>query len=69
MTFPFTKAMDRQVDRQFRKDPNGRLVFLTFDSKGNDFFADFFLPIGSRGKAYFVDSNSDEEKIRAFVKM
>ena len=54
MIFPFTRAMDRQVERQFRKDPSGRLVFL---------------PFGRKGKAYFVDSKSDEEKIRAFVKM
>jgi hypothetical protein len=54
MISPFNKAIDRQVERQFRKDPNGRLVFL---------------PVGSRGKAYFVDLKSDEEKIRAFVKM
>jgi hypothetical protein len=54
MIFPFTRAMDRQVERQFRKDPGGRLVFL---------------PFGSKGKGYFVDSKSDEEKIRAFVKM
>jgi hypothetical protein len=50
----FSRAMDQQVDRQFRKDPSGRLVFL---------------PFGSKGKAYFVDSKSDEEKIRSFVKM
>jgi hypothetical protein len=54
MTFPFTKAIDRQVDAQFQKDPSGRLVFL---------------PSGGKGKAYFVDSKSDEEKVRAFVKM
>ena len=54
MIFPFTKAMDRHVERQFRKDPSGRLVFL---------------PFGSKGKGYFVGSKSDEEKIRAFVKM
>jgi hypothetical protein len=54
MNFPFTKAMDRQVDAQFQKDPSERLVFL---------------PSGRKGKAYFVDSKSDEEKIRAFVKM
>ena len=54
MNFPFTKAMDRQVDAQFQKDPSGRLVFL---------------PSGRKGKAYFVDSKSNEEKIRAFVKM
>jgi hypothetical protein len=54
MVFPFTKAMDHHVERQFRKDPSGRLVFL---------------PFGRTGKAYFVDSKSDEEKIRSFVKM
>ena len=54
MVFPFTKAMDRQVEGQFRKDPSGRLVFL---------------PFGRKGKAYFVDSKSEEEKVRAFVKM
>jgi hypothetical protein len=54
MIFPFTKAMDHQVNRQFRKDPSGRLVFLPFGPKRN---------------AYFVDSKSDEEKIRAFVRM
>jgi len=47
MTFPFTRAMDRQVEGQFRKDPSGRLVFL---------------PSGRRGKAYFVDSKSDEQR-------
>jgi len=50
----FSKAMDYHVDRQFRKDPNGRLVFL---------------PFGRKGKAYFVESKSDEEKIRSLVKM
>jgi hypothetical protein len=54
MISPFAKTMDRHVDRQFRKDPNGRLVFL---------------PFGGKGKAYFVTSKSDEEKIRAFVRM
>jgi hypothetical protein len=39
---------------QFRKDPSGRLVFI---------------PFTRRGKCYFVDSNADEEKVRAFVKM
>jgi hypothetical protein len=46
--------MDHHVDGQFRKDPSGRLVFL---------------PLGRKGKAYFVDSKSDEEKIRSLVKM
>ncbi len=50
----FSRAIDYHVDRQFRKDPNGRLVFL---------------PFGPNKKAYFVDSKPDEEKIRALVKM
>jgi hypothetical protein len=50
----FSRTMDKAVDLQFRKDPSGRLVFL---------------PFGPKKKAYFVDSKSDEEKIRAFVKM
>jgi len=50
----FSKAMDYHVEAQFRKDPSGRLVFL---------------PTGVRGKAYFVDSQSDEDKIRSFLKM
>jgi hypothetical protein len=50
----FFKLMDQQVDGQFRKDPGGRLVFL---------------PLGRKAKAYFVDSKSDEEKIRSLVKM
>jgi len=54
MTSPFSRMMDRTVDANFRKDPSGRLVFL---------------PSGPRGKGYFVDSKSDEEKIRALVKM
>jgi hypothetical protein len=69
MIFPFTRAMDRHVERQFRKDPSGRLVFLPFGSKGNDYLAEVFLRFGSERKAYFVDSKSDEEKIRAFVKL
>ena len=49
----FSNAMDRHVDGHFMKDPSGRLVFL---------------PFGLKKQAYFVDSKSDEEKIRAFVK-
>jgi len=49
----FSRAMDYHVERQFRKDPSGRLVFL---------------PFGPKGKAYFVDSKADEEKIKASVK-
>jgi hypothetical protein len=41
-------------EAHFRKDRNARLVFIPFSLKK---------------KCYFVDSKSDEEKIRAFVKM
>jgi hypothetical protein len=44
----------RVADAHFRKDPNGRLVFI---------------PFTRRGKCYVVDSKADEEKIRAFVNM
>ena len=54
MISTFSRAIDHQVDRQFRKDPNGRLAFL---------------PFGPKGKAFFVNAKSDEEKIRALVKM
>jgi hypothetical protein len=50
----FSRLINKAVDFQFRKDPGGRLVFL---------------PFGPKKKAYFVDSKSDEDKIRAFVKM
>src|SRR5258708_6734929 len=50
----FSRIMDRAVDSQFRKDRNGRLVFIPFTLKG---------------KCYFVDSKSDEEKLRGFVKL
>jgi hypothetical protein len=50
----FSRLTDYGVDCHFRKDPSGRLVFL---------------PLGPRKNAYFVDSKSDEEKIRAFVRM
>jgi hypothetical protein len=46
--------MTRVADAHFRKDPNGRLIFI---------------PFTRRGKCYFVDSKADEEKIRAFVNM
>ena len=54
MVFWFSRLIDFGVDSQLRKDASGQLVFL---------------PFGPRKKAYFVDSKSDEEKIRAFVKM
>jgi hypothetical protein len=50
----FSRMMDYAVDAHFRKDPSGRVIFF---------------PFTSTGKAYFVDSKSDEEKIRSCVKM
>src|SRR5258708_37032756 len=49
-----SKVLDTAVDRQFRKDPSGRLVFV---------------PLSLKRKCYFVDSKADEEKIRALVRM
>jgi len=46
--------VNRLADVHFRKVPSGQLVFI---------------PFTRTGKCYFVDSNADEEKIRAFVKM
>jgi hypothetical protein len=54
MISPFSKMMDYAVDAHFRKDRSGRVVFIPFSLKR---------------KCYFVDSKSDEEKIRALVKM
>jgi hypothetical protein len=54
MISPFSRMMDYAVEAQFRKDQSGRLVFIPFSPKR---------------KCYFVDSKSDEEKIRAFVRM
>jgi hypothetical protein len=54
MFYPSSKMMDHAVDNHFRKDRSGRLVFVPFTAKG---------------KSYLVDSKSDEEKIRSFVKM
>jgi len=50
----FSRVFDRAVDCQFKKDQSGRLVFIPFTLKG---------------KCYFVDSKSDEEKLRGFVKL
>jgi hypothetical protein len=51
----FSRLMDRAVESHFRKDlQTGRLVFIPFSLKK---------------KCYFVDSQSDEQKIRAFAKM
>jgi len=54
MISPFSRMMDYAVDTHFLKDRSGRLVFV---------------PLGLKRKCYFVDSKSDEEKIRAFVRM
>jgi hypothetical protein len=54
MISPFSKMMDYAVEAHFRKDRSGRVVFIPFSPKR---------------KGYFVDSKSDEEKIRAFVRM
>jgi hypothetical protein len=54
MISPFARLIDYAVAFHFKKDPSGRLVFL---------------PLISKGQGYFVESKSDEEKLRAFVKM
>jgi hypothetical protein len=54
MISPFARLVDYAVAFHFKKDPSGRLVFL---------------PLISKGQGYFVDSKSDEEKLRTFVKM
>jgi hypothetical protein len=54
MISPFSRMTDYAVDSHFRKDRSGRLVFVPFSLKR---------------KCYFVDSKSDEEKIRALVRM
>jgi hypothetical protein len=50
----FSGMMDYAVDAHFRKDRSGRLVFVPYSLKRN---------------CYFVDSQSDAEKIRALVRM
>ena len=54
MISPFSRMMDYTVETHFMKDRSGRLVFV---------------PFGPTRKCYFVDSKSDGEKIRAFVRM
>jgi hypothetical protein len=54
MISPFSRMMDYVVEIHFMKDRSGRLVFV---------------PFGPKRKCYFVDSKSDEEKIRALVRM
>jgi hypothetical protein len=48
----FSAIMDRALDSHFKKDQSGRLIFIPFSLKRN---------------CYFVDSKSDEEKLRGFV--
>jgi hypothetical protein len=50
----FSGLMDRAVESHFRRLGSGRLVFI---------------PYSLKGKCYFVDSKSDEQKLRALVKM
>jgi len=50
----FSKLMDRAVESQFRRLRSGRLVFI---------------PYSLKRKCYFVDSKSDEQNLRALVKM
>jgi hypothetical protein len=54
MPSPFARLLDFAVAAQFRKDSSGRTVFL---------------PLITKHEAYFVDSSSDEEKLRALVRM
>jgi hypothetical protein len=54
MPSPFAKFLDFAVAAQFRKDSNGRTVFL---------------PLVTKREAYFVDSPSDEQKLRALVRL
>lgn len=54
MFYPSSKMMEFAVDNHFRNDATGRLVFV---------------PSTLKGKCYFVDSKSDEGKIRAYVRM
>src|ERR1700675_5033870 len=50
----FSRLISYGVAKQLRKDTNGQTVFL---------------PFGPRKKAYFVDSQADEIKIRSFLKI
>jgi hypothetical protein len=54
MISPFSRMMDYAVETHFMKDRSERLVFV---------------PFGPKHKCYFVDSKSDEEKLRGFVKL
>jgi hypothetical protein len=54
MPSPFARLLDFAESAQFRKDSSGRMVFL---------------PLISKGQGFFVDSLSDEEKLRALVRL
>jgi len=54
MPSSFARLLDFAVAAQFRKEPSGRTVLL---------------PLITKREAYFVDSPSDEEKLRALVRM
>jgi hypothetical protein len=54
MPSPFSKFLDFAVDAHFRKDSSGRTVFL---------------PLIINREAYLVESPSDEQKLRALVRL
>jgi hypothetical protein len=54
MISPFARLVDYTVGFHFSTDSKGRVVFL---------------PLISKGQGYFVDSKTDEEKLRALVGM
>jgi hypothetical protein len=54
MPSPSGKMLEYTVSWQFRQDSGGRTVFL---------------PLISKDEGYFVDSHSDEDKLRALVKL
>jgi hypothetical protein len=51
---PFSKLMDRAIETQFLKDRGGRTIFVPFSLRRN---------------CYFVDTKTDQDMIRAFVRM
>jgi hypothetical protein len=54
MISPFVMLVDYAVGFHFRTDSSGRAVFL---------------PLITKGQGYFVDSTTEEEKLRALVGM
>jgi hypothetical protein len=61
----FSRAMDYQVESQFRKDPSGGLVFLPLGPRKNGYFVDAKPEEGRRK----TGGRPEEEKIRSFLKM